>query len=123
MAGIGSESHEAVLVERFLHDLHTQLQSQENLRDFLLWWGGSLEYWIHIAATTVGSRHGNVIRSEIPYRTRSRPKGAKPAQEELWTKWADGAVLLEGEVGVLIEGEMRSLSEGHRNAALRRRAI
>lgn len=87
----------------FVEALHDQLASQPNLGDFLLWWGGSLEYWIHINVTTVANRAGRAARSEIPYRTRSRPKGAKPAPDGLWTKWADGAVGLSGGLGLVLE--------------------
>ena len=66
-------------------------------RGFPLWWGGSLEYWVH------GTDQGEVVRSEVPYRTRSKPKGAKPSPDGLWTKWSDGAVLLPQDIRLLVE--------------------
>lgn len=44
-----------------------RLAAEPDVDDFLLWRGGTLEYWIHIVASIVGNRIGTwAARSEIP---------------------------------------------------------
>ena len=76
--------------------------SEPGLNDFLLWWGGTLEYWIHIVASSVGNhlvgQGGWAARSEVPYITAAPALSAKTP-----VKWADGAVLWDDGLLCLLE--------------------
>lgn len=76
--------------------------AEPGLNDFLLWWGGTLEYWVHVVASSVGNevvgRDGWAARSEIPYITGSPALSAKTP-----VKWADGAVLWNDGLLCLLE--------------------
>ena len=74
-----------------------RLGSEPDLDDFLAWTAGTLEYWIHIVASSVAARHGWASRTEVPYVTAAPNPGTKSN-----IKWADGAMLLD-DLGVLLE--------------------
>ena len=82
----------------FVGQVVPQCISEPDLDDFFLWWGGTLEYWIHIAASSVGQQARWAARSEIPYITGLPATGAKSN-----VKWADGAVLWPDGLLVLLE--------------------
>lgn len=91
----GGRIDERVL--EFSLEIATRLREEPDLDDFLAWRAGTLEYWIHIVASSVASRQGWASRTEVPYVTAAPNPGTKSN-----TKWADGAMLF-GNLGVLLE--------------------
>lgn len=85
-------------VKRLTLDLAERLRSEPDLHDFLGWWGGTLEYWIHICTASVARRDAWAARSEVPYVTRAPAASAKTP-----IKWADGAYLWPDGHAVLLE--------------------
>jgi len=92
------QSASAARAETLLHDLVARLSTEPDLGDFLGWWGGTLEYWIHICAASVARRSGWSARSEVPYVTAAPASTAKTP-----IKWADGAVVWPDGQAVLLE--------------------
>lgn len=84
-------------VLELVREIAERLQTEPDLDDFLGWTAGTLEYWIHIVASSVARRHGWASRTEVPYITAFPNSGSKSS-----TKWADGAMLLN-DLGVLLE--------------------
>lgn len=97
-------------LERLVTGVVDRCTSEPNLDDFLLWWGGTLEYWIHVVASSVGHQlvgpGGWSARSEIPYITASPALSAKTP-----VKWADGAVMWDD--GLLCLLEVKSIPMRH----------
>lgn len=84
-------------VTEFAREIAERLRSGPDLDDFLAWTAGTLEYWVHVVASSVASRRGWASRTEVPYVTAAPNQGTKSN-----TKWADGAMLF-GDLGVLLE--------------------
>lgn len=84
-------------VDDLVRRIVERLEAEPDLDDFLSWTAGTLEYWIHIIASSVGKRIGWASSTEVPYVTGCPSPRAKSDE-----KWADGAFLL-GDVGVLLE--------------------
>lgn len=82
----------------FVSAVVDRLEAEPNLDDFLLWLGGTLEYWVHIAASSVGQSEEWAARSEIPYITGAPATSAKTPK-----KWADGGVLFRDGLLALLE--------------------
>lgn len=79
----------------------------EDLDDFLLWWGGTLEYWVHVIASGVGNRAAAwAARSEVPYVT-----GSPALSSKTDVKWADGAIVWDD--GLLALLEVKSIPMRH----------
>lgn len=70
---------------------------EPDLDDFLAWTAGTLEYWVHIIASSVGRRMGWASSTEVPYIT-----GCPSPRSKSDEKWADGAFLFD-DIGVLLE--------------------
>ena len=85
-------------IEAFVDNIAERIAAEPDLDDFLTWTAGTLEYWVHIVASSVGRRIGWASTTEVPYITGSPALGTKTD-----TKWADGAAVLSGSVGVLLE--------------------
>lgn len=79
-------------------DVSSRCFAEPDVDDFLLWWGGTLEYWIHVIASGIGRRTGWASQSEIPYIT-----GCPAPSSKSNVKWGDGAVVWPDGVGALIE--------------------
>jgi hypothetical protein len=82
----------------FTEGIAQRLSREPDLDDFLLWNAGTLEYWVHIVASSVGRRLGWSSETEVPYITDCPSPRAKSD-----TKWADGVCILAGDLGVLLE--------------------
>ena len=91
------------------------MQAEPDLDDFLSWNGGTLEYWLHILVSSVGRRMGWASTTEVPYNT-ERPAGATKTK----TKWADGAIMLPGRVGVLVEVKTVSAHDSGLGATIKK---
>jgi hypothetical protein len=85
-------------IEELVEGIATRAAAEPDLEDFLCWTAGTLEYWLHIIASSVGRRLGWASTTEVPYIT-----GCPAATAKTDTKWADGAIVLPGGVGVLLE--------------------
>lgn len=85
-------------IAEVLNALGDRMAAEPNLTDFLLWVGGTLEYWIHILFSQVGNERGWACRSEVPYIT-----GAPAPTSKTGVKWADGALVLPSGRAVLLE--------------------
>lgn len=101
-------------VLELVREIAERLQAEPDLDDFLAWTAGTLEYWIHIVASSVAGRHGWASRTEVPYITASPNAGSKSS-----TKWADGAMLLN-DVGVLLEVKTIPSRDGVAGPTLRK---
>ena len=102
---MGTEQHrdaDRARLESLVMGVVKRCASEPGLDDFLLWWGGTLEYWVHVVASSVGNQlvgpAGWAARSEIPYITASPALSAKTP-----VKWADGAVLWDDGLLCLLE--------------------
>lgn len=84
--------------QQLLDEVGTRIAQEPDLDDFLGWWGGTLEYWIHILTAAVARRSAWAARSEIPYVT-----GAPAASAKTPLKWADGAFIWRDGAAVLLE--------------------
>lgn len=84
-------------VAELAQQIAERLGCEPDLDDFLAWTAGTLEYWIHIVASSVAARRGWASRTEVPYVTAAPNPGTKSN-----IKWADGAMLLD-DLGVLLE--------------------
>ncbi len=86
-------------LRRLFDEIVARCAAEPGLDDFLLWWGGTLEYWVHVVASGVGNHSaGWAARSEIPYVT-----GVPASSAKTDVKWADGAVLYDDGLLALLE--------------------
>lgn len=63
--------------QALVHDIAARLSAEADLDDFLGWWGGTPEHWIHICAAAVARRTAWAARSEVPYITAAPAASAK----------------------------------------------
>jgi hypothetical protein len=82
----------------YVSEVIDRLAAEANLDDFLLWAGGTLEYWVHIVASSIGQSQSWAARTEVPYIT-----GAPAVSAKTPRKWADGAVLFDNGLLALLE--------------------
>ncbi len=85
-------------VRDFCEALSARLKQEPDLEHFLRWWGGTLEYWIEIAAAAVGRQFGWTAHSEIPYITDCPSPRSKTN-----VKWADGVFVCDDGFAALLE--------------------
>jgi hypothetical protein len=90
----------------FVAALADRFTAEPDLDDFLLWWGGTLEYTFHIIASSIGRRAGWASRSEVPYITACLAPSAKTN-----VKWADAAVRGPHGCGILLEAKTVPMKE------------
>lgn len=82
----------------FVAGVIDRCEAEPHLDDFLLWAGGTLEYWVHIVASSVGQAKRWAARTEIPYITGAPALSAKTPK-----KWADGGVLFDDGLLAMLE--------------------
>jgi hypothetical protein len=93
-------------VEQLAAGIARRINAEPDLDDFLAWTAGTLEYWVHVIASSVGKSQGWASSTEVPYITAAPNPGTKSN-----SKWADGAMLLE-RVGVLLEVKTVAARDG-----------
>jgi hypothetical protein len=95
---VPGERQDRAQLATFAQAMIGRCAGDEHVDDFLLWTGGTLEYWVHIAASGVGQAHRWAARSEIPYVTAAPAKSSKTP-----VKWADGGALFDDGLLALLE--------------------